>query len=368
MGGRGRFGGGVVAAFGLVAIVGLVVALAPAEGVTGARPGAASPAAPLGPERGTLWVQDNNLAQPGGIVPDFKEMFTTRTEEWARAREFIGVYLLRSTTLRNPDNRIDDAFLRDAFLPNLRTWGIELGLNVVGAGHLQCRAKEQVMLEEAEQIDRIARLGGEVRYLSLQSVLSKPSDVCPEYGRDAGYDLRIADIVRYVRFMKARYPGIRVGLVDAMPAKGWAYEAVYEELVGTLRAEGLTLDFLHLDFPMESAAGWTNARAAEEFVRHRLGVRFGLLYVSKEGGRTSNEAFYANVLAAYGAYRAAGGRPDNLILTSWYPHPTVNLPEDAADDAPFMKLVLDFARLGGSRQRWGDGPSQADESGSDSGA
>ncbi|CAA9564045.1 MAG: hypothetical protein AVDCRST_MAG19-2072 [uncultured Thermomicrobiales bacterium] len=354
MGGRARFRGRFGAALGLVAIVGLVVAL-PIAG-SGPRDGqkAVSPAAPAAPERGTLWVQDNNLAQAGGITPDFKEMFTTRTEEWARAREFVGVYLLRSTSLRNPENRIDDAFLRDAFLPNLVAWGIDLGVDVVGAGHLQCPGKERVMLEEAEQIDRIERLGGEVRYLSLQSVLSKPSNVCPAYGRDAGYDLRIADIVRYIGFMKGRYPGIQVGLVDAMPAKGWAYEAVYEELVGALRAKGLTLAFLHLDFPMESAsAGWANARAAEALVRTRLGVRFGLLYVSKEGGRTSNEAFYANVLAAHDAYRAAGGRPDNLILTSWYPHPTVNLPEDAADDAPFMKLVLDFARLGGTTARAG---------------
>ena len=94
-----------------------------------------------------------------------------------------------------------------------------------------------------------------------------------------------------------------------------------------------------------------NVRAAEDFIRNGLGVRFGLIYVSKEAGRTANQAFYANVLEAYRAFRAAGGRPDDLVLTSWYPHPTVGLSEDSADDYPMMKLVLDFARLGGVTSR-----------------
>jgi hypothetical protein len=81
-------------------------------------------------------------------------------------------------------------------------------------------------------------------------------------------------------------------------------------------------------------------------VRGELRVPFGLIYVSKVGGETSNVAFRDNVLAAYLAYRAAGGRPDHLELTSWYAFPTSNLPEDDEETAPFMNLVRDFARLG----------------------
>ena len=77
------------------------------------------------------------------------------------------------------------------------------------------------------------------------------------------------------------------------------------------------------------------------------GIPFGLLYVSKVGGETSNVAFRDNVLAVYRAYRAAGGRPDHLELTSWYAFPTSTLPEDDEATAPFMNLVRDFARLGG---------------------
>ena len=73
---------------------------------------------------------------------------------------------------------------------------------------------------------------------------------------------------------------------------------------------------------MESASpGWVNVREVENFVRGES-VPFGLIYVSKVGGATSNVAFRDNVLAAYRAYRAAGGRPDHLELTSWYAFPT----------------------------------------------
>ena len=87
-----------------------------------------------------------------------------------------------------------------------------------------------------------------------------------------------------------------------MPAKGWAYQDVYRRLQEALTAHGLKLAFIHLDFPMESAAlGWANVREAEDFVRGELGVPFGLIYVSKIGGATSNVAFRDNVLAAYRA-------------------------------------------------------------------
>ena len=155
--------------------------------------------------------------------------------------------------------------------------------------------------------------------------------------------------------MTERFPGIEIGLVDAMPAKGWAYQDVYRRLQDALTARGLRLAFIHLDFPMESASpGWVNVREVEDFVRGELGVPFGLIYVSKVGGETSNVAFRDNVLAAYRAYRAAGGRPDHLELTSWYAFPTSTLPEDDEASAPFMNLVRDFAR-----PRWGGAPRDA---------
>jgi hypothetical protein len=311
------------------------------------------PTSQLGPAQGTMWVQPPNHGGAGRLAPDFFEMFTTRIEEWVEARRFVGVWVVRATSLRGADAPVTDAFLRDAFLPQLNRWAIELAVNVTGATLAECGDPAARLAGEAALIQRLLDLGARVTYLSLQSPLSKVGRrECPAYGRETGYDLRIADVVRYVAYMTGRFPGIRVGLVDAMPAKGWAYRDVYRRLADTLAGQGLGLDFLHLDFPMEAAApGWANLREVEEFVRGELGVRFGVLYVSRVGGETSNVAFRDNVLEAYRSFRAAGGRPDHLELTSWYPYPNAILSEDDAVSAPFMNLARDFARLGGVAPR-----------------
>ena len=318
-------------------------------GSTGRSHGAAAASLPsTGPDQGVLWIEDNNLGRAGGMTPDFPAMFGERAADWAATREYLGVYLLRLNTLRKQAGTLTDEFLHDAFLPALESWGIALAVDGVGATWAECRGGDEAVERELAQIARLVRLGGTVRYVSLQSALSKPSRRCPEYRLDAGYDLRIGDVVRYAGLVKERYPTIGVGLIDALPAKGWVYEPIYEQLVDALEQRGLNLAYLHLDFPMELAsAGWENARIAEEFVRQRLGLRFGITYTTMNGGRSSNEAFHLGVLSAFLDYQAAGGRPDDLLLMSWYPHPTCSLPEDATDDFPYMRTALELARLGG---------------------
>ena len=305
-----------------------------------------------GPDQGSLWVQPPNHGGAGRLAPDFFEMFTTRADEWAEARRFVDVWVVRMTSLLGEDAPLSDTFLEASFLPKLQEWDIALAVNVTGATHAQCAGHPERLSDEVEAIQHLIDLGAAISFLSLQSPLSKVSGSCPAYGKETGYDLRIADIVRYAAAMMERFPSVEIGLVDATPAKGWDYQEVYLQLEDALTAQGLKLAFIHLDFPLESASpGWANVREVEDFVRGELGVPFGLLYVSKIGGAISNVAFRDNVLAAYRAYRAAGGRPDHLELTSWYAFPTSNLPEDDEATAPFMNLVRDFARLGGVAPR-----------------
>jgi hypothetical protein len=327
---------------------------------------AATPSA--GPDQGVLWVQPPNYGGPGRLAPDFFEMFTTRTDEWAEARSFVDVWVVRMTSLLGEDVPLSDTFLEASLLPKLQEWGITLAVNVTGATHAQCADHPERLSDEVAAIQRLLDLGADISFLSLQSPLSKGplSKVrgsCPAYGKEMGYDLRIADIVRYVAAMTERFPGIEIGLVDAMPAKGWDYQDVYHRLQDALIAEALKLAFVHLDFPLESSSPrLVEVREVEDFVRGELGIPFGLLYVSKVGGETSNVAFRDNVLAVYRAYRAAGGRPDHLELTSWYAFPTSTLPEDDEATAPFMNLVRDFARLGGVSPRATPGTSPASPS------
>ncbi|MFN8594322.1 MAG: hypothetical protein U0031_22955, partial [Thermomicrobiales bacterium] len=311
-----------------------------------------------GPEQGELWVQLPNYGGAGRLAPDFFPMFTTRTEDWAEARQATVVWVLRVTSLRDPEVRLDDGFLRDTFLPRLEAWGIRLAVNMTGATLAECNDFPRRIDDDGAEIERLLRLGARISSLSLQSPLSKVGGHdCAAYGRETGFDQRVADIVRYAKVMAGRFPSITIGLVDAMPAKGWSYADVYRDLVAALTDEGITLAFLHLDCPAESASpGWSNVLEVENFVRNEMHVPFGLIYVSKVGGETSNVAFRDAVLAEYRDYHAAGGRPDHCVLTSWYRYPGANLAETDEDSAPFMNLVRDFARVGGlsSSQRVGE--------------
>ena len=52
------------------------------------------PTSQLGPDQGTLWVQPPNHGGAGRLAPDFFEMFTTRSDEWAEARGFVDVWVV----------------------------------------------------------------------------------------------------------------------------------------------------------------------------------------------------------------------------------------------------------------------------------
>lgn len=294
----------------------------------------------------SLWLQPPNHGGAGGLPPDFTELFTTRVAEWTEARQATAVWIVRMTSLVGREAPLTAPLLADHVLPALRSWGIPLAVNVTGATLRDCGNDRRLMVE-AEQVQRLIDLGGQVVALSLQSPLSKVGGrVCPGYGRNRDFARRIAGIVRYTAFMRERFPVIGIGLVDAMPAKGWAYQAVYQQLTAALERAGLPLAFLHLDCPVESAGPQAVVvRQAEAFVRDELGTPFGWICVSKVGGATSNVAFRDAVLAGYQAYRASGGQPDRVILTSWYRYPDVMLPEADAAGAPFMNLVRDLARL-----------------------
>lgn len=299
----------------------------------------------------SLWLQPPNYGGAGALPPDFAEMFTTRIAAWTEARQATAVWIVRMTSLVGRDAPLTAPFLAGYFIPALRSWSIPLAVNVTGATLPGCGNGRRFAVE-AEQVQRLIDLGGQVQALSLQSPLSKAGGrACPGYGRERDFARRIDGIVRYAASMRERFPEIGIGLVDAMPAKGWSYQSVYQQCAAALEREGLSLAFIHLDCPVESAGPRaTVVRTAEAFVRAELGIPFGWICVSKVGGATSNVAFRGAVLAGYQEYLEAGGQPDRVILTSWYRYPDAMLPEDDELGAPFMNLVRDFARLDASRQ------------------
>ena len=132
-----------------------------------------APTPSAGPDQGSLWVQPPNHGGAGRLAPDFFEMFTTRTDEWAEARRFVDVWVVRMTSLLGKDVPLGDAFLRESFLPKLQEWGIALAVNVTGATHAQCADHPERLSDEVAAIQRLLDLGADISSLSLQSPLSK---------------------------------------------------------------------------------------------------------------------------------------------------------------------------------------------------
>jgi len=298
-----------------------------------------------------LWYSPSNAAEGGGRLPDFVELFTEE-QQWPRARAHTGVLLMKLISLRQ---MLEDDFIETHFVPKLREWNMRLAFDVSGATWASCLANRDSRFNaEAGVIQRIIDAGGRVEFLGLQSVLSKPlpdplpgalSANCPPYSMEQ----RFGDVLWYLAEMKARFPGIKVGIIDASLAHGEDAADRFGRLADHLAMAGQRMDFVLLDHPYhygerEGVTSWASVRDLEGYIRNELGIPAGLFHVSSVGGRESERRFYDETLASQDRYAEVGGHAEYHVVSSWYPHPQSELPEDAEDPRyPLTKVLLGVA-------------------------
>lgn len=292
-----------------------------------------------------IWYEDNNLGRPDGRPPDFSEKFR-KPESFGQASHYLRVYMVRTNVLEV----MDDRFLSELFQPYLTKNNIKLAVDAGGATWSQAPGRKKVAPREIRLLERLKRLGIQVDYLSLQSVLSKPLVI---RGKPENYPLgkRIEDVVAYAKAAKAVYPQAQIGIIDALPSHGKDYRQPYLLLRDALAKEAIALSYIHLDMPFdiprEQVLGitWPKIRAVESYVEDELGLKFGLVVTSNKGGKVSSKLFHERVLAAQECYLGAGGTPGDFIIASWFPYPQATIPETAAgEDYPAMRTVLEFGR------------------------
>jgi hypothetical protein len=288
------------------------------------------------------------MGTAGGMPVDFKEKFY-QPDTWASAREAIDVYYVRASTLLNPANNLDDSFLEKSFVPVLEESGVKIAIDAVGANFNQRRPDGTARVDhELALVEKLRAMGGQVGYIALQSVLSKP---LREEGQIVEYPMqrRIQDVVEYARTARERLPDMEIGIIDALPSKGLDYQGPYGELAAAL-GDDLRLDFIHLDCPYERAQeggniSWEGITAVEDFVKGDIATRFGLISTSRTGGETSDETWNDNVLDVPREYAKANGNPDEYAIMSWFPYPSSSIPEEAGPGQfPDTKTVLSFAQ------------------------
>lgn len=285
-----------------------------------------------------LWIAPHHVDSTSGkvfqgMLPEVKDLFT-KEDQWPVSRSRVSVFKFYEHGMLAG---LDDAFLRDTVIQKLRTWNMQMAVETGGGSRCQGLAGA------ADMVNRIRKLGGQVDYLVMDSPLWYPVANCPGYTSAK----TIEDIVSYVSYMKGKFPEIKIGMTDPIPlrADAAAFNADLATLSAALKAKGVSLDFLQADNPYNYGT-YGKVKTVGDFVRNDLRMDFGVIYNS-ESGNKSNGAFYADTIAAYTAYAKTGGPVDQAIIQSWYTYPNTSIPEDSVSDAPFTKLLLDFARLAG---------------------
>jgi hypothetical protein len=295
-----------------------------------------------------IWYEDNNMAKPAGLPDDFQEKFA-RPEAWAGARKHIDTYMFRANIFGNKAGQVDDALLKNQIIPVLKQSGIKIALDVGGATWRGFGNRDDLLNEELRLVERIGKLGGEVSYISMQSILSKKLF---DKGEEVPYPMeqRVADAVDYAKAVKGRFPNIRIGIIDALPSHGKDYQSAYVALAKAFKANGLSLDHVILDLPYElvkerkAGMSWQKLLQVERFVKRDIGAKFGLIATSRKAGYQSDRDFHQAVMAMQENYAKAGGDPDFYLLASWFPHPSATIPDTAkGGDFPAMRTVLEFA-------------------------
>ncbi len=292
-----------------------------------------------------LWYEDNNLGRAGGAPPDFIEKFH-HLETFREASRHIRVYMIRANVL----NKVDDAFLTTLLDPYLRKYNIKLAIDAPGATWAQAPGRDRGFKMNIQLLERLKRLGMNVHYISLQSVLSKP---LVRGGKTIDYSLskRIEDVVSFAKAVRPIYPRAEIGIIDALPSHGRDYRVPYRQLRDAMSGEGLSLSYIHVDMPFEipwerlGGVTWQKLREVERYVEEQLGLQFGFFTTSQAGGNISSEAFHERVMAAFECYSGVMGSPRDWVIASWFSHPRKTIPENAmGHNFPAMRTVLAFGR------------------------
>jgi len=292
-----------------------------------------------------VWYEDNNLGKAGNMPTDFAEKFR-QPESFSQATKYIRVYMVRARFM----DAMDDQFLATSFNQYLKGNNIKLAIDAGGANWAQAEGREKIARNELALLERLKELGVKVDYISLQSTLNKPLKVDGQT-MDYPMSMRIEDIVKYSKSVRAIYPQVEIGIIDDLPSHGKDYQQPYRQLKNALTREGIKLSYIHLDMPFElikeqrHGITWQRVRDVERYVEDELRVKFGLLATSRKGGHSSSKAYHHAVMAVLMCYSDADGTPHDFIIASWFPFPEKTIPETATgDDYPTMRTVKEFGQ------------------------
>lgn len=274
---------------------------------------------------------------------DMRELFLDDRKnpavDWQQVRDRIHVFkFYTSQLLDHHDRAWPNTYpaLADvrAFL-KLVGWHKEIALEVASVKDYSCDTAEGVAGLASDIIRRVQADDAWVTWLALdEPLLSAVHECHVTEGRAAAL---VADFVRYV---KARHPKVKIGLIEPYPALSLDQ---ITRFLRTLDERGVTMAFLHLDVDMQAVRaappGSTpdvigDLRAFDSLAAAR-GIPFGFI-VWGNASTSDRDYFESAVVDGIETLRQAFGdwahMPDHLIFQSWTIDPAgralpLNLPE-----------------------------------------
>jgi hypothetical protein len=262
---------------------------------------------------GEIWHVDNNLKTAGGYPLDWNSRLV-HTDKWKTALKRIDVYYLRLSTARKVDPR---SLVKLAQL--FKQYNIKLALDEPLATWAGCRNNRNFS-QSIKHIKALKEVGFDVKYIGLQSVLSKPykkaDGKCNEYRGIMDMMPRYKDILAYYQQVQPQFPDISIGIIDATPVKqGHPPELLYNTIYNGLRIRGYKLGFIHLDIPMtyDMNLGLLKSKMPP--------VKKGLFIV--KGHKGSLKLKISRLIDKL----QAGLTFDHWINADWYPEPKYSTPD-----------------------------------------
>lgn len=292
------------------------------------------------------------------LFRSYEDLFVTRLDEWPYVSQNITQYKFYITPLgrlirSNPE-------LLQKMVQSMSAMDIGIGIEV-GIRHGHERLIKGFL-------DPITEMGGRVDYLVTDNVFVKSQHRFPEDYTWESYEEAVEAYATFVAGIKAKYPKIKIGIIEAAFRFYWEdpekyppeegkrknfgdLKKILDDVNAACARKGTRVDMLQPEYSYSrieaTPNGWEKLKAMETYCYDR-GMDFIFLFNDHEGGTKSDQEFHDNVIHCLNEVQKNGLNPSMGTLQSWYPHPKEELPE--SKPYTFMHLAKEFAEINNNGQ------------------
>jgi len=305
-------------------------------------------------------ITTNQKESPEAVFKAFEDMFMTRTDEWKFVHQNITQFKFYATPLGR--------FCREPeFLEKLMKGMSDLGLGIgieVGIRHGHDKTIERTL-------DPITEAGGRVDFLVTDNVIVKSQFKKSEMEKyNWTYEEAVDKYATYVAGIKAKYPDIKIGIIEAAFRFSWGdpekfppedednpkknygdLKKVLLDIIEACKKKGTKLDMFQPEYSYSrieaTKNGWGKLKAMEEFCKEH-DMDFIFLFNDHHGGNSSDKEFHEGVMHCLKQVQKNKLYPTIATIQSWYPYPKEELPEDKK--YTFMHLAKEFIEVNGNAE------------------